>query len=55
MKKNMPFTFNDKYIETFKELMNYLISSLILYYYNLYFKLMLEIDVSNGVVVGVLL
>jgi len=48
----MPFTFNDKYIETFKELKNWLISSLILYYYNLDFKLMLETD---GVVAGVFL
>jgi len=51
----MPFIFNDKYIKAFKELKNRLISSLVLYYYNLDFKLMLETDVSDGVVVGVFL
>jgi len=55
MKKNTPFIFNNKYIKTFKKLKNRLISSLILYYYNLDFKLMLEMDISNGVVAGVLL
>jgi len=49
----MPFIFNNKYIKTFKELKNQLISFLILYYYNLDFKLMLKIDIFNGVVVGV--
>jgi len=51
----MPFIFDDKYIKTFKELKNQLISSLILRYYNLDFELMLETDASNRVVVGVLL
>jgi len=51
----MPFTFNNKYIETFKELKNRLISSPILCYYDLDFKLILEMDVSDGVVAGVLL
>ena len=55
MKKNTPFIFNNKYIKIFKELKNRLISSLILYFYNLNFKLILEIDISNGVVAGVLL
>jgi len=47
----MPFTFNNKYIKAFKELKNRLISFLILYYYNLNLKLMLEMDISNRVVV----
>jgi len=51
----MPFTFNNKYIKTFKKLKNRLISSLILRYYNLDFKLMLETDTFNGVVARVLL
>jgi len=51
----MPFIFNDNYIKAFKELKDQLISSLILYYYNLDYKLMLETDASNKVVVGVLL
>jgi len=51
----MPFTFDNKYIEAFKELKNRLISSLILRYYNLDFKLILETNTSDGVVVGVLL
>jgi len=51
----MPFIFNNKYIKAFKELKNRLILSLILYYYNLDLKLILEMDASNGVVVGVLL
>jgi len=55
MKKNTPFAFNNKYIKAFKELKNQLISSLILYYYNLNFKLMLKIDASNKVIIGVFL
>jgi len=55
IKKNMPFIFNNKYIKAFKELKNRLISSLVLCYYNLNFKLMLKMDASDGVVVGVFL
>ena len=51
----MPFVFNNNCIEVFKELKNQLISSLIFYYYNLDFKLMLKINAFNGVVVGILL
>ena len=51
----MPFIFDNNYIKAFKELKDQLISSLILYYYNLDLKLMLETDASNRVVVGVLL
>ena len=51
----MLFIFNNKYIKAFKELKNRLIFFLILYYYNLDFKLMLEIDIFNRVVTGVLL
>jgi len=54
-KNNMPFVFNNSYIEAFKQLKKQLISSLILHYYNLDLELMLETDVSNKVVVGVLL
>jgi len=50
----MPFIFNNNYIKAFKELKDRLISSLILYHYNLNLKLMLEIDASDGVVVGIL-
>ncbi len=42
-------------MEAFKELKDWLISSLILYYYNLGLKLMLEIDAFNRVVAGILL
>jgi len=51
----MPFIFNNNCIETFKELKDQLISSLILCYYNPDLKLMLETDASNKVVVGILL
>jgi len=55
IKNNTPFIFDDNYIEAFKELKDHLTSSLILHYYNLDLKLMLETDTSNKVVVGVLL
>jgi len=51
----MPFIFNNNYIEAFKEIKDRLISSLVLYYYNLNLKLMLEIDASNRVIAGILL
>jgi len=51
----MSFIFNNNYIKAFKELKDRLIFSLILRYYNLDLKLMLETDASNGVVAGVLL
>ena len=54
-KNNTPFIFNNNCIKAFKELKDRLISSLILYHYNLDLKLMLETDASNRVVVGVLL
>ena len=50
----MPFVFNNC-TEAFKKLKNCLISSLILYYYNLDFKLMLKIDILNKVITGILL
>jgi hypothetical protein len=53
-KNNTPFIFNNNYIEAFKELKDRLTSSLILYYYNLDLKLILETDASNEVVAGVL-
>jgi len=53
--KDTPFIFNSNCIGAFKELKERLISSLILYYYNLDLKLMLEINASNGVIVGILL
>jgi len=54
-KNNTPFIFNDNYIEAFKELKDQLTSSLVLRYYNLNLKLILETDASNRVVAGVLL
>ena len=51
----MPFIFNNDCTEAFKELKNWLIFSLILYYYNLDLELMLEIDTFNKVIVGILL
>ena len=51
----MPFVFNNDCLEAFKELKNQFISSLILCYYNLDFKLILEIDAFNRVVAGILL
>jgi len=53
--KDIPFIFNNNYIEAFGELKDRLISSLILCYYNLDLKLMLETDASNRVIAGVLL
>jgi len=55
IRNDTPFIFNDNCIEAFKELKNQLISSLILCYYNPDLELMLETDVSNRVVAGVLL
>jgi RNase H-like domain found in reverse transcriptase len=51
----MPFIFNNDYIEAFRELKDWLISSLILRYYNPDLKSMLETDASDGVIAGVLL
>ena len=51
----MPFIFNNSYIEAFKEIKDWLISSLVLYYYNLDLKLILETDASNRVIAGILL
>ena len=53
--KNTPFVFNSNCIEAFNELKDRLISSPVLYYYNLDLKLMLKTDASNGVVAGILL
>ena len=55
IKNNTPFIFNNNYIEAFKELKDQFTSSLILRYYNLDLKLILETDASNRVVAGVLL
>jgi len=54
-KNNTPFIFNNNYTEAFRELKDQLTSSLVLCYYNLDLKSMLETDASNKVVVGVLL
>jgi len=54
-RKDTPFVFNSDCIEAFKELKERLISSLILYHYNLDLKLMLETDASNRVIAGILL
>ena len=43
------------YKEVFKELKDWLISSLIFYYYNLDLKLILEINTSNRVIARILL
>ena len=51
----MPFIFNNNCIKAFKELKNWLISSLIFHYYNLDLKSMLKIDGFNRVVAGILL
>ena len=42
-------------MEAFRELKDQLISSLILYYYNLDLKLILKTDASNRVIAGILL
>jgi hypothetical protein len=49
------YYYYNNYIEAFRELKDRLISFLILYYYNLDLKLILEIDTSNGVIAGILL
>jgi hypothetical protein len=54
-RKDIPFVFNNSYIEAFKEIKDLLISSLIFYYYNLDLKLILETDISNRIVAGILL
>jgi len=54
-RKDTPFVFNNDYMEAFGELKDWLISSLILCYYNPDLKLMLEMDASNRVIVGILL
>jgi len=54
-KNNTPFVFNNNCIEAFKELKDQLTSSLILRYYDPDLELILEMDASNKVVVGVLL
>jgi len=54
-RKDTPFVFNNSCIEAFKEVKDRLISSLILCHYSLDLKLMLEIDASNRVIVGILL
>jgi hypothetical protein len=51
----MPFAFNNNCKEAFKKLKDWLISFLILYYYNLDFKLMLEIDAFDRVIAKILL
>jgi len=53
--KDIPFVFNNNYIEAFGELKDWLISSLILYYYNPDLKLVLETDTFNRVIAGILL
>ena len=42
-------------MEAFNKLKDRLISSPVFYYYNLDFKLMLEMDASNRVIAGILL
>ena len=42
-------------MEAFNKLKDWLISSPVLYYYNLDLKLMLKIDASDGVIAGILL
>ena len=51
----MPFVFNNNYIEAFKKSKNQFIFSPIFYHYNLDLKLILKIDASNRVIVGILL
>jgi sporulation-control protein spo0M len=50
----MPFIFNNNCIKAFKELKNQFISSLVLCHYDLDLKLMLEMDASDRVIVGIL-
>ena len=50
----MLFIFNNNYIKAFKELKNWLIFSLIFYYYDLDFILMLKMDISNRFIAGIL-
>ena len=51
---NIPFAFNSNCKKAFKKLKNQLISSLILRYYNLDFKLILKTNTSNGVIAKIL-
>ena len=51
----MPFIFNNNCAEAFKKLKNWLISSPILCYYNLDFKLILKMDASDRVIAEILL
>ena len=49
----MPFIFNNNCIKAFKKLKDFFF--LILYYYNLDLKLILKINASNKVILGILL
>jgi hypothetical protein len=49
------FNFNNKYKEAFDKLKNRLISTLIIYYYNFSKDMILETNISNRVILGVLL
>jgi hypothetical protein len=52
--KDIFFYFNNDYIEAFKELKHRLISALLLCYYWPELESILEINVLNGVVIGIL-
>jgi phage regulator Rha-like protein len=54
MVKNMPFNFSNDYIKAFKELKHRLISAPLLRYYWPELKSILEINTSDGVVIGIL-
>jgi hypothetical protein len=49
------FNFNSKYKEVFNKLKNRLISTLIIHYYNFNKDTILETNISNGVILEVLL
>jgi hypothetical protein len=54
MVKDIPFYFNNDYIEAFKELKHRLTSVPLLRYYQPELESMLEIDALDGIVIGIL-
>ena len=55
IKKDIIFVFNENYKEAFEEFKIKLIFILILDYYNLEWEIILELNVLDGVIIGIFL
>ena len=53
-KSNVPFIWNEACRQAFKCLQDYLLTTLVLHYYNYTLLTKLETDASNGVIAGIL-